>query len=356
MNNKPKYEKIKEFLIANIENGTYQPDEQIPSEKALAKEFKVSRETVRKALDKLVFEGYLYRIQGLGTFVSPIKGSSSSPMQEKNKIGVVLPISHEYLSFEILAGIEKAYHNTEYEPFVQFIDSNSAITKLKMKYILSSNPKGYIILPTKELVEDEIFKRLLKKEVPMVFVDKTVNNIRKPLVQSDNYLGAYNLTKELIQNSTVKSTMFFSEEDFSISSVKERYNGMSDACKEHNIPVYSEIVGKNEMDRSIDKCLKYHVDTIFCCNDIVAVSTLTALQVRGLSVPEKVKLYGFDDRPIAQSIFPNLTTVRQPLRNMGEVAAKYLVSIIQGENNSEDFKITLPVELVWRDSTGQKIK
>ena len=77
-----------------------------------------------------------------------------------------------------------------------------------MKYILSSNPKGYIILPTKELVEDEIFKRLLKKEVPMVFVDKTVNNIRKPLVQSDNYLGAYNLTKELIQNSTVKSTMF----------------------------------------------------------------------------------------------------------------------------------------------------
>ena len=84
-----------------------------------------------------------------------------------------------------------------------------------MKYILSSNPKGYIILPTKELVENEIFKRLLKKEVPMVFVDKTVNDIRKPLVQSDNYLGAYNLTKELIHNSTVKSIMFFSEEEAS---------------------------------------------------------------------------------------------------------------------------------------------
>lgn len=355
MNNIPKYERIKIYLKSKIDKGIFKPDDQIPSENTLAAKFNSSRETVRKAIDKLVFEGYLYRIQGVGTFVSPLKNQKEENENKRNKIGIVLPISHEYLSFEILAGIEKAYHKTDYEPFVQFIDSNPNITKLKMKYILSSSPKGFIIMPTVELIKDEIFIDLIKKDIPMVFVDKTINNIKKPLIQSDNYQGSYNITKQIIENTEVRAAMFFTEEDFNISSVKERYNGMYEACKEKNIPVYREIVGKNDIDKALDKCLKNHVDVIFCCNDIVAVSTLTAVQVRGFSVPNDIKIYGFDNRPISQNIYPKLTTVRQPFRDIGEIAAKHLISIIEEKEVNKELKITLPVQIMWRDSTGKEI-
>jgi len=356
MSNVPKYEQIIQYIKTLIENGSYKPDDQIASEKELAKTFNVSRETVRKALEKLTFEGYLYKIQGVGTFVSSLLNGSHGNKSKSEKIGIILPISHEYLSFEILSGIEKAYLDTKYEPFVQFIDSNPSIINLKMKYIFSAEPKGFIILPTRELIEDRNFKELLKTNIPVVFVDKTINDIEKPIVQSDNYNGAYQITEEIIKKFGINSAMFFSAEEFCISSVRERYNGMADACNKYNIPVYKEIVGKTEMDKAINKCLKYHVDTIFCANDIVAISTLTALQVRGFSIPQKMKLYGFDDRPISENIYPKLTTVRQPFKEIGEVAAKYLISIIEGKQENKYLKITLPVEIVWRDSVGNNLQ
>jgi|ASRP01.1.fsa_nt_gi DNA-binding GntR family transcriptional regulator len=64
-----KYEKIEKFILKGITNGTYKPDEKVPSENKLAESFKVSRMTARKALDSLVTKGYLYKIKCKGTYV-----------------------------------------------------------------------------------------------------------------------------------------------------------------------------------------------------------------------------------------------------------------------------------------------
>lgn len=73
MNNKnipiPLYYKLKEEIISMIENEEVKPDELIPSERELIKKFSMSRTTVRKAIDVLVNEGYLYKVQGKGTYV-----------------------------------------------------------------------------------------------------------------------------------------------------------------------------------------------------------------------------------------------------------------------------------------------
>ena len=73
----PKYFIVKKAIVENIDNELYRSNEAIPSEKRLMKLYNVSRITIRKAIDELVTEGYLYKIQGKGTYVKADEGSNN---------------------------------------------------------------------------------------------------------------------------------------------------------------------------------------------------------------------------------------------------------------------------------------
>ena len=91
---------------------------------------------------------------------------------------------------------------------------------------------------------------------------------------------------------------------------------------------------------------------IFAYNDISAIGAIRALQEEGLRVPQDVSVLGFDDIPGAAFHRPSLTTVRQPLNRMGEVAAQSLLDRIEGK---KEYPSEMPIEpeLVIRESTAQ---
>jgi LacI family transcriptional regulator len=91
---------------------------------------------------------------------------------------------------------------------------------------------------------------------------------------------------------------------------------------------------------------------IFAFNDISAIGAIRALQEEGLRVPQDVSVIGFDDIPGAAFHFPSLTTVRQPLIRMGEVAAGTLLDRIEGKKDYP-CEIAIEPELVVRESTGK---
>jgi LacI family transcriptional regulator len=91
---------------------------------------------------------------------------------------------------------------------------------------------------------------------------------------------------------------------------------------------------------------------IFAFNDISAIGAIRALQEEGLRVPQDVSVIGFDDIPGAAFHFPSLTTVRQPLIRMGEVAAETLLDRIEGKKDYPS-EIAIEPELVVRESTGR---
>jgi DNA-binding LacI/PurR family transcriptional regulator len=90
---------------------------------------------------------------------------------------------------------------------------------------------------------------------------------------------------------------------------------------------------------------------LFAYNDISAIGAIRAFQDSGLRVPEDVSVVGFDDIRIAVHNNPSLTTVRQPLEKMGEVAARALLERLEGQGSWTP-KIAIEPELVVRDSTG----
>jgi LacI family transcriptional regulator len=91
---------------------------------------------------------------------------------------------------------------------------------------------------------------------------------------------------------------------------------------------------------------------LFTYNDIAAIGAIRAIRESGLRVPKDVSVVGFDDIREAAYHLPSLTTVRQPLRQMGEIAARTLVERIEGQKKYPS-EIAIKPELVVRESTAE---
>ncbi|MGV7122939.1 LacI family DNA-binding transcriptional regulator [Sphingopyxis sp. 550A] len=94
---------------------------------------------------------------------------------------------------------------------------------------------------------------------------------------------------------------------------------------------------------------------LVCANDDMAAGALFTAHRLGLNVPEDISITGFDDTPVSQIVWPPLTTIHQPLRQMGAKAVKLLVSAFAGENGSDEYRPTekfVPFEMILRQSTA----
>jgi LacI family transcriptional regulator len=94
---------------------------------------------------------------------------------------------------------------------------------------------------------------------------------------------------------------------------------------------------------------------LFAYNDISAIGAIRAFQEKGLRVPQDISVIGFDDIPGAAFHFPSLTTVRQPLVRMGQVAAQILLERIEGKRDYPA-QVAIEPELIVRESTGEAAK
>ena len=90
---------------------------------------------------------------------------------------------------------------------------------------------------------------------------------------------------------------------------------------------------------------------IFAFNDNQAVGVMRAARARGLSIPDDLSVVGFDDSELAEIVVPGLTTVRQPLAEMGRMAVSLLMRLLENQR-VDALRIELATKLVVRESTG----
>jgi LacI family transcriptional regulator len=119
--------------------------------------------------------------------------------------------------------------------------------------------------------------------------------------------------------------------------------------KDNYHPMAPEI-GYRPMQGLLEKTRNF--TAIFCFNDIAAIGAIRALKDAGLSVPGDVSVVGFDDIQSAAYSTPSLTTVRQPLTEMGQRGAQVLLERIGNHDAEHPSEIVMAPELVVRESTG----
>ena len=158
-----------------------------------------------------------------------------------------------------------------------------------------------------------------------------------------------------------RKIVYFQGQRFSSDS-RERWRSICEVAAKLGIPVRPELTVQLRMDDPsphpayqlmsalLAKSRKF--TAVFAYNDISAIGAIRALREAGLRVPEDVSVVGFDDIRDAAYHVPSLTTVRQPLRKMGEIAAQTLVDRIEGRK-TYGRQIAIEPELVVRESTGK---
>ena len=189
----------------------------------------------------------------------------------------------------------------------------------------------------------------------VVLIDEDANVPGVPKVFVENQGGGHLATQYLIAHGHQRIAHIGGPKF--IFSAKERFAGYAAALTEHNLPLdssltlfglYTDAFGQEAANHLLD--LPEPPTAIFAASDYVALGVLRALQKRGLSVPRDLSLVGFDDIALASLLQPALTTIRQPIDQLGQEGVKLLVSMLSADSKPKPQVQRLPVTLVERDS------
>lgn len=382
------YMKIMDFVKSKINDGSYLPEQQIPTEMDFAKEFQVSRITSRRALVELEREGYINRRKGSGSFVTKNEERvNSKHIEIQNNTNALRIISiflpYEYNSgnlMETVLGASDYIKGKNYFLSIQNSTDNLAEEKEFLKEIEDGKIDGIIYYPLSDRVNLEFLTTLYMNGFPVVTIDKFFESIPLNSAISDNYEGSYMLTKHLIGLGHERIAFVSNVGIEDLSSVRDRYLGYCKALRDYNYKIDNDItiININEKIKKIDKelyeevkhlkpisdsnkqevfkdiirkLLDNGVTAIQCVNDFTAMYILKACLEMKIEVPRQLSITGFDNIELSGHLEVPLTTIEQDFYSIGRSAAEMLIENIETGKN-ECRKVVLPVKLIERMSTA----
>ena len=200
------------------------------------------------------------------------------------------------------------------------------------------------------------FEKMLDPKMAVVFGGDLGGSKNYPFVDVDNVKGGYLATKHLI-DAGCKNIVTITG-DLKLQSGRDRLDGYENAINGAGIKLNDQLVLHGDYTQSkaeelIRQLLKKKVkfDGVFAGNDLSALGAINVLLQNGVAVPGKVKVVGFDDSPVASRNQPSITTIRQPIRELGAQVAATLLAILDGQEVEDKI---LEVKLIKRQSSGAK--
>ncbi|MFA8341465.1 MAG: LacI family DNA-binding transcriptional regulator [Rhodothermaceae bacterium] len=211
---------------------------------------------------------------------------------------------------------------------------------------------GMLLLKTKK--DDSQLEELAESEFPFVLVNHNASGKNISFVDTENEKGAITAVKHLY-NAGHRKIAFVGGTTDETNSL-DRFNGYKEALKKLKLKFREDYVlycnyDKEQAYRDSKKFiyLKEPPTAIFCADDYMAIGVIERLRVEGIKVPEEVAVIGFDDIEISTFVTPALTTIKQPIYEIGREAALILLDIINEKIESPVQKM-LKTELIERDS------
>jgi LacI family transcriptional regulator len=263
----------------------------------------------------------------------------------------ILVAEFEPFSAEILKGAAAAVSDAGYELLAYTGGRQSGGTGWERRYLsrLSGTLIDGAVLVTPTVVDADA-------GVPVVAVDPHTGPTGPPTVDSDNLAGAVIATRHLLDLGHRRIGFVAGRPDLESSRLREA--GYRQALTEAGIAVDEDLirVGDYKMESARGPvaellALPDRPTAVFAANDLTAIAAIEVARQSGLAVPGGLSVIGFDDVPEAAAATPPLTTVRQPIQQMGAAAVTMLVALLDGQTPGSTH-VRLPTTLVVRGSTG----
>lgn len=325
----PIYHQIRTALADLVAQGVWKPGDQIPGERDLARHFGVSTLTVNKAVQGLVRDEILTRERGRGTFVAnPQRGRTARFAIVTLKVA---DNCWDYYFSSLVAGIQAALLPLGLDHSITFLEDCNAQVADGLAH---RRIRGLLFIAPHESRWPEI-ERLHAQGTPCVVVGGSWEGARVPCVDSDNVGGATAAMQHLLalghrRIGTIQGAL-------SQPNHRDRLRVYHQMMARHNLPVRPDWVVDGWFPREPVDAVRRMLTSpdrptaVFAVGYFPAISTIQIAKEIGLRVPEDLSVVGFDDPSSAAYFDPPLTTVRQPLEEMGQVAMEMLIALaVQG--------------------------
>jgi LacI family transcriptional regulator len=284
-------------------------------------------------------------------------------------IGVLAPpLTWPYVP-EIMLGVAEVTERTDYEIVLYTMGPARNHSDVLDRILAMKLSTGLLAIMPGQLGGHLDY--LYKQGVPIVTIEDQVAPISTPWIGIDNVSSAYEATRYLLSLGHRRIGHILGPTDYLCT--QERYTGYCRALREAGLEPDRALLWQGDFTLPGGRSCAHQIfslpaqsrpTAIFAANDLTAFGVIDVAEQYGVRIPGDLALIGFDDMPIAAFAKPGLTTIRQPHREMGELACELLLSMIdpkkyplqrQSETfsrsqESESVRILLPTKLVVRES------
>ena len=352
---KPKYQQLKDYLTEMIKTQSLHAGEKIPSENELAGKFGISRHTIRQAIGELVNEGWLYRVQGKGTFVN--RRPDEEPRRSKT-IGLITTYMNDYIFPSIIRGVHNVLPDKGFNITLGCTYNQHEKERACLENFIGQDLAGLIVEATKSALPNPniaLYKEFSRMGIPILFIHGSYRELDYSYIIEDDIQAGYIATKHLIDQGHRKIAGVFKIDDV---QGHYRFSGFQKAHLEAGLAMKDSRILWFETD---DMQLKFsakgphlheilsHSTAIVCYNDQISLRVMDVIRENGLSIPEDLSLVSFDDSQLAVASEIKLTTVAHPKEKLGEEAGRAIINMV--ERRQDYYNVKMQPQLIVRRST-----
>ncbi len=269
-------------------------------------------------------------------------------------IDMLVPDLTNLYSVEIVRGVEEVLERTELRLALSLTHNSPEFEQRWLARVIDGATDGAILVLAQG--QSQRLDMLQRNRIPFVVVDHRGElGADVPSVGATNWLGGRQATEHLLSLGHRRIAIISG--DAALRCSRDRIAGYRAALEDAGIPIEPELIrpglfiqqtGYEQTCALLD--LPEPPTAIFAGSDTQAMGVYSALHARDLSIPDSMSVVGFDDVPLASIITPALTTVRQPLVEMGRVATTMLLRLI-AEEPLDSMRVELATNLVVRESS-----
>ncbi|WP_047985122.1 catabolite control protein A [Ornithinibacillus californiensis] len=268
-------------------------------------------------------------------------------------VGAIIPDISSIFFAELARGIEDIATMYKYNIILSNSDQNKDKELQLINTMLEKQVDGIIFMGGN--ITEEHIQQFSTASVPVVLAATSDESDSNPSVNIDYEAAGYEATKFLIEKGNKKVAFISGKEVYTINQLK--YQGYLRALKEASIPVVEDYIihgdyTYNSGMKAIEKFMSLpdKPTAVFGASDAIALGAIHGAQDLGLHVPNDIEVFGFDNTRLATMVRPTLSTVVQPMYDIGAVAMRLLTKYMNKEDVDEK-KVVLPHRLVERNST-----
>ncbi len=269
-------------------------------------------------------------------------------------VGMMIPNSSNPYFAEVLRCIEDRCFGEGYNVILCNSDDDPHKQGIYLRVLAERRIDGLIVVSSGE---DAALPELLAElSIPLVLVDREVDQVNCDLVEVAHMQGGYLATRHLLSQGHRQIACIGGREDLAPS--RERIAGWRLAMGEGGTPPSDHLLLRGDFTsrggyEAMHALLRQpkRPSAVFVCNDLMAIGAMCAAYEAGLRVPDDLSVIGFDDIELASFASPPLTTVAQPKQSIGALAVDMLLERIRGKR-SEPRRVVLQPELRIRASTA----